>query len=300
MDGPIHTDIRKVIDEGLARFTLEDGREIRRTDAEKITDVLDTQILIAVMLVHIRLCLRYEGTRAVAARYPEKRLHLMRAFLHPCVEGLQIEVLYLLKKILILSKHLFHRQMVRIYETMALGHQLHHEEAIRLQRRVDRCLRVQEMVDLTVDFFRRTQLDGFKYRVQAVIIVLRRTLRRHLLLGLRRHLHDVDRLSAPIDDAVGNRLPGTLVGLRQVQKMIDRSTDAGGDGRVRHMLTETTQHLTVIRQLRQRPRLLELHDHHRIAEVGEEARMPLLIEVLLPETAHRHRDQQRIDALRCE
>ena len=183
---------------------------------------------------------------------------------------------------------------------MALGHELHHEEAIRLQRRIDRCLGAQKLIDLMIDFFRRIQLDGLEHRVEAVIIVLGRTLRRHLLLGLRRHLHDVDCLSAAIDDAVGNRLPGTLIGFRQVQKVIDRTTDAGGDGRVRHMLTETTQHLTVIRQLRQRPRLLELHDHHRIAEIGEEARMPLRIEVLLPEPTHRHRDQQRIDALRCE
>ena len=206
----------------------------------------------------------------------------MRTFLHPCTKCLQIEVLYLLEQILVLAEYLFHRQMIRIYEAMALGHELHHEEAIRLQRWIDRCLRTEKLIDLMIDFFRRIQLDGLEHRVEAVIAVLCRALRRHLLLSLRRHLHDVDRLSASIDDAVGHGLPGTLVGLRQVQKVIDRTTDAGGDGRVRHMLTETAQHLTVIRQLRQRPRLLELHDHHRITEVGEEARMPLRIEVLLP------------------
>ena len=172
--------------------------------------------------------------------------------------------------------------MIRIYEAMSLGHELHHEEAVLLQRRIDRCLSVQKLIDLTIDFLRRIQLDGLEHRVEAVIAVLCRALRRHLLLGLRRHLHDVDRLSASIDDAVGHSLPGTLVCLWQVQKVIDRTTDAGSDGRVRHMLTETAQHLTVIRQLRQRARLLELHDHHRVAEVGEEARMPPRIEVLLP------------------
>ena len=91
------------------------------------------------MLMHIGLCLRHEGTRAVAARYPEKRLHLMRTFLHPCTQGLQIKVLYLLKEVLILSKHRLHRQMIRIYEAMSLGHELHHEEAVLLQRRIDRC-----------------------------------------------------------------------------------------------------------------------------------------------------------------
>ena len=300
MDRPIHTDIREVVDEGLSRFPLEDGREVRRTDAEEITDALDAQVLIAVMLMHIGLCLRHEGSCAVAARYPEKRLHLVGTFLHPCTQGLQVKVLYLLKEVLILSENLFHRQMIRIHEAMALGHELHHEEAIRLQRRIDRCLRTQKLIDLTIDLFRRIQLDGLEHRVEAVIIVLCSTLRRRLLLGLRCHLHDVDRLSAPIDDTVGHRLPGTLVGLRQAEKMIDRTADTGGDGGVRHMLTETTQHLAVIRQLRQRPRLLKLHDHHRIAEIGEEARMPLRIEVLLPEPAHRHRDQQRIDALRRE
>lgn len=48
-----------------------------------------------------------------------KRLHLMGAFLHPCTQGLQIEVLYLLKEVLILSKHRLHRQMIRIYEAMS-------------------------------------------------------------------------------------------------------------------------------------------------------------------------------------
>ena len=67
MHCPVHTDIREVVDKGLSRFPLENGREVRRTDTEKITNALDAQVLIAVMLMHIRLCLRHKGTRAVAA-----------------------------------------------------------------------------------------------------------------------------------------------------------------------------------------------------------------------------------------